>query len=291
MNSIQRHKQGSKEQPFPLVRPSVRISPSRAKPFAVDCRESWRLLIEPRVGVSSLVGVYHASIEAPAEWVLWQVSHRRIERPAAIHDVEGVEILADRWDPEAGWQLDIPTRWFFGLTETHVQWLGELSTECTCHGPAFQVLHTFLDPEEGGLGKPEAYGRLEDAQTPRHLEDRGRYVKQPDGSYRQRKGRRYQTDTALGSGIFRVRIADRGFTCLRVMEVDEDMPDVLDVAFITRDGKTALHRRYEENHCLPGQADMRGCDSWTEAYPNNDRIVLDGKTFVVWYECIPSWAV
>ena len=75
------------------------------------------------------------------------------------------------------------------------------------------------------------------------------------------------------------------------MEVDSGMPDVLDVAFITRQGRTVLHRRYEEDHCLPAQADMRGRDTWTEAYPENDRIVLDGRTFVVWYEVIAAFAL
>lgn len=73
------------------------------------------------------------------------------------------------------------------------------------------------------------------------------------------------------------------------LQVHPDMPDVLDVGFITHRGKTLLHRRYEENHCLPCQADIRDCDTWTEAYPDNDRIVLDGKTFVVWYERIAAF--
>jgi hypothetical protein len=289
--NIERHKAGSRRQPFPMVRPRVSISPSRAKSFMVDCRESWRLLIEPKLGVSSLVGTYHADSEAPDKWVLWQVAHRRIERPAAIHDVEGVEILSDRWNTAAGWQRDIPTRWFYRLTDEHVQWLGELSTECTCHGPEYQVLHTFLDSEDGDLSDPTKLGKLEDAQNSRQIEDMGRYVQQPDGSYRQRRGRRYSTTKALGAGMYRIGIGDRRFTCLRVMEIDDDMPDVLDVAFVTRQGRTVLHRRYEENSCIPVQSAMRGCRTWTEAYPNSDRIVLDGKTFVVWYECIPVWAL
>jgi len=113
---------------------------------------------------------------------------------------------------------------------------------------------------------------------------------QSDGSYRERKGKRYQCAKGIGAGIYRVTVGERAFTCLRVMEVDDGMPDVLDVAFITRKGRTILHRRYEENHCLPAQADMRGCNTWTDAYPGNDRIILDGRTFVVWYERIAGLA-
>jgi len=287
---MKRYKAGSETQPFPVRRPAVTITQSKAKPFPVDCGESWRLLVVPEVGRESLCATYAADAKCPKRWVLWDVSHHRVERPAAIHGIEGVEVLADRWRRETGWVRDIPTRWFVRLTSTHLQWLGELSTECSCHGPEFQVLHTFLDPPDGDWSDPSKLGRLEDSQSPRHIEDIGRYVQQRDGSYKQKKGRCCQGAKALGAGVHRVRVGDRGFTCLRVMQVHPGMPDVLDVGFVTRQGRTVLHRRYEENHCLPGQADMRGCDTWTEAYPDNDRIVLDGRTFVVWYECIAGFA-
>jgi len=222
---------------------------------------------------------------------LWYVSHYRVERPAAIHWVRGVEVLSDKWRPETGWIHDTPSRSFYSLTPTHLRWLGELGTECGCFGPEYRVLHTFLDSNDEDWREPVDFRRrLEHAQTSRHLEDIGRYVEQPDGSYKQQRGRRYQRTEGLGAGVHRVRIGDRTFTCLRVMQVHPDMPDVLDVGFITRQGRTVLHRRYEENHCLPGQANMRGCDTWTEAYPDNDRIVLDGRTFVVWYEVIATFA-
>ena len=287
---MQRHKAGSKTQPFPRRRPTVTITPSRAKPFTVDCGESWRLLIVPEVGRDSRSATYTADPAHPRQWLLWEVSHHRVERPAAIHGIEGVEVLADRWCRETGWVRDIPTRWFVRLTSTHFQWLGELSTECSCHGPEFQVLHTFLDPPDGDWSDPSKLGRLEDAQSPRCIEDIGCYLPQDDGSFQQQKGRRYEGAQGLGAGCYRVQVGDRAFTCLRVMQVHPDMPDVLDVGFITRQGRTVLHRRYEENHCLPGQADLRGYDTWTEAYPDNDRIVLDGRTFVVWYERLAAFA-
>jgi hypothetical protein len=287
---VKRYRAGSEKQPFPLQRPALTIRQSTAKPFAVDCGECWRLLIVPEVGKASLSATYVADAKHPERWRLWDVTHHRIERPAAIHGVEGVEVLADEWERSTGWVPDVPTRSFLRLTPTHLQWLGELSTRCACHGPEFQVLHTFLDPEGEDWPDPQKLGRLEDSQSSRHIKDVGRYVQQADGTYKQKTGCDYQGTKGLGAGIYRVRLGGQAFTCLRVMEIDGDMPDVLDVAFITRQGRTVLHRRYEENHCLPGQADMRGCDTWTEAYPDNDRIVLDGRTFVVWYERIAAFA-
>ena len=287
---MKRHGAGLKAQPFPLCRPQIAVVGSGAQPFAVDCGECWRLLLVPQIGRDSLCATYVADGTHPSRWVLWDVSHYRVERPAAIHGVEGVEILADRWERQTGWVRDVPTRWFMRLTPKHLQWLGELSTECTCHGPEFQVLHTFLDPPDEDWSDPSKLGRLEDSQTARHIADTGQYVLQPDGTYKRKKGGGGQGAEGLGAGVYRVRVEERAFTCLRVMQVDPDMPDVLDVGFVTREGRTVLHRRYEENHCLPEQADMRGCSTWTEAYPDNDRITLDGRTFVVWYERIAAFA-
>jgi hypothetical protein len=142
---MKRHRAGAKKQPFPLRRPPVTITQSKAKPFVVDCGECWRLLIVPKIGKDSLSATYVADVIHPRQWRLWNVAHHCVERPVAIHDVEGVEVLADEWNPATSWMLDGPTRWFLRLTPTHFQWLGELSTESTCHGPEFQVLHTFLD--------------------------------------------------------------------------------------------------------------------------------------------------
>ena len=42
---------------------------------------------------------------------------------------------------------------------------------------------------------------------------------------------------------------------------------------------------------VPDMAYMRNCETLSEAYPDNDRIVLDGRTFVVWYEVIADFSV
>ena len=288
---MKRFKDGAKAQPFPFVRPTVTITASRARPFVVNCPESWRLLVVPELGREALVATYRADPEGRRRWVLWDVSHRRVERPAAIHDVEGVEILTDRWRRETGWVRDIPTRWFMRLTATHFQWLGELSTECICHGPEFQVLHTFLDPEDGDLSDPTKFGRLEDHQTSREIRDAGRYVEQSDGSYIERRGNRYQSTRALGAGVYRVRVGDLAFTCLRVMERHPDMPDSLDVGYITRKGRTVLHRRYKRGRSRAVGDDMERDTTWAEAYALNDRISINGETYVAWYECIAAFAL
>lgn len=289
---MKRYKAGSKAQPFPRRRPPVTVTPSKAKAFSVNCAESWRLLVVPELGREALSAAYRADSRHPTQWQLWHVSHFLVESPIAIHWIKGVEVVSDRWEPETGWARRKGMRSFYALTPDHIQWLGEMGTECSCFGPETEVLHTFLDPDDEYWQPSWSFReRLENAQTPRHLEDVGRYAERPDGSYKERKGKRYQCAKGLGAGIHRVKVGGQAFRCLRVMEIDPGMPDVLDVAFITRDGRTVLHRRYEEEHFVPDKAYMRNCDTLSEAYPQNDRIVLDGRTFVVWYEVIAAFAL
>jgi len=131
---MKQYKAGSKAQPFPRLRPPVIINPSRAKPFSVDCKECWRLMVTPVVGQSSMAATFRANSRQPEKWELWSVDRRRGERAAGIHWITGVEIMCDRWEAESGWQLNCPYRSYLALTSTHVQWLAELTPSFPIRG-------------------------------------------------------------------------------------------------------------------------------------------------------------
>ncbi len=63
-----RPKIGSTRQPFPLTRPDVRVTPSRAKPFAVDCRCLSSFGVGLDVGAAGWMGWYD-----PPAWRLTSV--------------------------------------------------------------------------------------------------------------------------------------------------------------------------------------------------------------------------
>ena len=54
---MKRYKAGPRAQPFPRQRPPVTVTASKANPFAVNCGESWHLLIVPEIGRDSLSGL------------------------------------------------------------------------------------------------------------------------------------------------------------------------------------------------------------------------------------------
>ncbi len=257
--------------PFPLRRPVIAIRASRAKPFAVDCRElRWWFAI-PEVGRAASAAWYD-----PPNWELSSFQESHAVRPARIHDLDCVEIEVNEW-PAAESSTRGPAHWLmYGrLTDNKAQWLATLRV-----ADGKRVLYTFLDE-----GFEEDWG-----EAPRRLEDRGVYVRQQDGSFK--RARRRASAEATGAGVFRLRIADRTFTCLRVLDVGAAPSEtgILVEAYINRKGRTVLFRRYNGRLWAIGGGSGYDGAPWDEQFPAHQHIVLDGVTFVHWYDCLTDVA-
>jgi hypothetical protein len=263
---------GSKSQPFPRRRPEIVITPSRATPFAVDCRELPWWFCLPEVGNRVLWTIYD-----PPDWKLTSVTEMRVLRPAEIHQTDGVEIEVNEWEPETGWRLGVWT--VYGrLTEDAVQWL---ATDGVVDGK--RVLRTFLDE-----GFEDDWWGL-----PRPIKPDGRLARREDGSYTQTRPCRSLGDRVSGAGAFHVRIGERAFACLRVIDVGAEPSerDTLVEAYLTRNGRTVLFRRYNGRQWGRQQGKPYGDKPpWDERFPDHSRIVLDGATFVHWYDSLPDFA-
>jgi len=254
------------------------VAPSKAKPFVVDRRELPGYPIIPEVGSRATLGFYD-----PPEWTLTGVTDLRAVHPARIHGVDGVEIEVrdHEWDAGAGWTSNAWTM-FACLTEQTVGWLGTLRVDES----GARELYTFLDE-----GFDDDWG-----EGARRLKDRGRFIRQKDGSYKLRKSRR-QPPEEVGAGMFRVKIGGRAFTCLRVVYVDTDGDDgasdkgILYESYLTRGGRTVLGRRYNGRLWGLGRQSPFDGPPWDERFPDNARIVIDGVTFVHWYDVLSERAL
>ena len=85
------------------------------------------------------------------------------------------------------------------------------------------------------------------------------------------------------------QIGEQHFTCLRVFEVEKEATerDVMIEAYITRAGRTVLDRRYNGNRWAKRDAPPHNWGeamTWEEDLPHNDRIVIDGVTYVHYYD-------
>ena len=179
-----------------------------------------------------------------------------------MHEVEGVEI-----EVITDWESCKVRTLYARLTEDSVQYLAvEYIHEDTMH------LLTFLDGDFFTWGWPE---------IPRQLSDSGRYVKQADGSYKQAHSS--DSEEATGAGVFSVKIDEREFTCLRVIQPEGHVTDVhapFHETYISQKGRTVLNRVY----CH---------DSYSDGIPVDRKIqlVIDGETRCHWYDTLTKYAL
>lgn len=264
MKTTSKYNPGSKRQPFPKVLPRIAIKPSKAKPFSVDCKELRWWHGVPDVGDSTMWGTYD-----PPRWTLSEATEMVGLREARVNDVAGVEIQVNEWDPDNGWKLDSWTM-YGELTDTNVRWL---ATSKIRDGE--RVIDTFLEK-----GFKQDWGE----ESPRLIEDRGRFVLQKDGTYKQKQTKRCMSSGAIGAGMFRVLIGERLFTCLRVLDCQDRVSEkgLLLEVYLTQQGRTALFRRYNGRLWHVG---ARG-QPWEKRLPNAKRIVIDGRVYVHWYDSL-----
>ena len=259
--------------PFPMVRPEITIKPSRARPFQVDLRETVWWFAIPEVGDCTLWSIYD-----PPDWRLTSFTRMRGVREASVHGVECIELGVDEWTPEDGWQADA---WimFARLTETAAQWLGNLRVV-----DGRRRLYTFLDE-----GFDVDWG-----ESPRELADTGRLTMRDDGTYRLAGVPEDAVDDMFGAGVFRVCVGERRFTCLRVLEIDVPPSEsgILSVGYVTRQGRTVLDRRYNGRQWARHEgSSFAKQPPWDERFPDHDRIVINGVTYVHWYDCLSHTAL
>ncbi len=258
---------------LPSRRPEVAIAPSKARPFVVDCRELPGWFCAQEVGERCAWGIY----DAPG-WRLTSFVEMAVVRPAVVHRVEGVEIRVKSTDHETekGW-VETDLEMFSRLTPKTVEWLAVLQTR-----GGRRVVETFLDE-----GFDAGWG-----ERPRRIADTGRLVQKADGSCRLRSLRREEFRTVVGAGAFKVRIGTRRFDCLRVLEIESPgklaEQGILCEAYLTRAGRTVLWRRYNGRLWKIGRKAPYGERPWDERLPQHARLVINGATFVHWYDCLTN---
>ena len=269
ISQMQTHKPGTKTQRFPRHRPEIVITQINTEPFAVDCPELRCWFIVPKIGERSLYANYD-----PMDWKLTEVYELQVVRQSRVHDMDGVEIDVHLWISQTGW---MPSTWqMYGrLTE---EWVEYLAVSQLSDGK--RILYTYLDKDFDF-----DWGRM-----PRRLEDKGRFVRQADGSIKQV----HSVDKleASGAGVFSVTVGERLFACLRIIELDVPVENIgrdfsITESYITEVGRTVLVRHF----CHPERTMYNDQGIRESVVLDKDvQIVIDGVTFVHWYDSISNLA-
>ena len=268
----------SQQRPFPQHRPEIRIEASQAEPFRIDFKEMAWWFIVPEIGDRVRYASYGPSKEGTAPWRLSETVSLAAHRPAIIHgrpcveiEVENQHLTAMTGDNVPNKKKEVRVKVWGHLAKNAVEWIAVESLR----PDGTRELTTFLD--EGFYDDWDS--------SPRLIEGRGCLRPQTDGSF----ARQADAPEVIGAGVFDVHIGRQHFTCLRVFEIEQEASerDVMVEAYITQAGRTVLFRRYNGNRWAKKDAPPHNWGeemTWEEDLPHTDRIVIDGVTYVHYYD-------
>ncbi len=256
---------------MPEYLPDYQIKEVEGEPFAVCWEELMGWFIVPKPGETCSWAMYDFPKRKRTEQCDLEVTGR-----AEVHGIEGVEIEAVEYDPMDCNRIDgadVARRRFVAqLTDTHCRYLAE------CHEEdGVKKLYTFLDGdgflENWGFGKDNCGNET-------HIVPKGVIKKQ--GSAVTTAKEPFMLDVV---GRYEVQINGKTYDTICVIDAGAYEEGVLTEQYLDRNGRTVLWRRFNRNDWMQ-QSYKR---FWTELLPENERITVDGETYVHWYDCITDY--
>lgn len=255
---------------LPEIMPEYTITPSTEAPFAVKWEEIMGWFIVPKVGEK-------------LQWAMYDFPARkrtmRCELEAAgkakIHGIEGVEIQVKEFDPQPSEQVDaqnpVERTLVAQLTDTHCRILAESHTK-----QGVKEVYTFLDGddflENWGFGPDNCGNEV-------NLAPKG--LIQKDGSTVTVADTTWPMDIV---GRYTVTIGGKCYDTICVMDHGR-YGGITSETYLDKNGRTILWRRFNRDDWAYHHFKQR----WTEKLPDNERVTINGQTYVHWYDCITDY--
>lgn len=259
-------------QKLPEYIPEYTIERLDTEPFRVRWEELQGWLIVPRVGQKLTWGMYDFPERKRTEYTEMEVIGK-----AEVHGIEGVEVVAMQFDPADYYRtgaLDrVERRFVAQLTDTHSRYLAETHME-----DGVRKCYTFLDGEaflnNWGFGEDNCGNEV-------NLHPKG--LLHREGNCVTGTIPREVVDVV---GRYRVTIAGRTYDTVCVMDIECYNDAVASEQYVDQNGRTVLWRRYNRDDWA---IDRFGGKPWSEKFPDNERITINGETYVHWYDCISDY--
>jgi RNA polymerase sigma factor (sigma-70 family) len=255
---------------LPEICPDYKIKRSGLSPFDVRWEELMGWFIVPKLGENISWAMYEFPERRQSERYDIKVVGR-----ASVHGVEGVEITVT--DTNGGTHESKPdqrniTRSFVAqLTDTHSRFLAESHT---AHG--VKKIFTFLDGDEF----LENWGFGED--------NCGNNIFPKQNGHIIRNGSEITCDRENGLldvvGRYTITIGGKAYDTICVMDA-ECYNGTLSEQYIDEKGRTILWRRFNRNDWRISHYKKL----WSEILPKNEKLSLNGKSYVHWYDCITNY--
>lgn len=251
---------------LPKIMPEYKITPTDGEPFAVKWEELMGWFLVPRLGEKLSWAIY----DQPSREGGYYYEMEAVGK-AEVHGIEGVEIIAR----EGNFDKSKPCtdRTFIAqLTDTHCRYLAESHTV-----NGVKKFYTFLDGDDflpnWGYGEDNCGNTVNIS---------------PKGMIRRNGNEITAQDNAFPLDIvgrYTVEINGRIYDTVCVIDIGTYNEGVLSEQFLDKNGRTVLWRRFNRSDW----AFKRYGKLWTEALPDNERLTVNGETYVHWYDCVSSY--
>ena len=256
---------------MPEFMPDYQIKEVDGEPFAVCWEEVMGWFIVPKLGEKLSWAMYDFPKRNRTEQCDIEVIGR-----AEVHGIDGVEIESAEYDPMECNRIegaDVAKRRFVAqLTDTHCRYLAESHVE-----DGVKKLYTFLDGDEflqnWGFGKDNCGNET-------HIAPKGMIQKR--GSVVTTAKQPFMLDVV---GRYDVQIKGKTFDTICVIDAGAYQEGVVSEQYLDRNGRTILWRRFNRDDWMQRRYKRK----WTELLPENERITVDGETYVHWYDCITDY--
>ena len=83
-------------------------------------------------------------------------------------------------------------------------------------------------------------------------------------------------------GSYTVEIGGKSFETICVIDIETYDEGVMSEQYLDKSGRTVLWRRFNKDDW----GVKNGAKPWTERLPENETVLVNGKTYVHWYDCI-----
>ena len=258
---------------LPEFLPKYKIEMSDLPTFSVKWEELQGWMMIPRVGEELTWGLFDAKSGKRTEY-----TEMKAVGKAEIHGIEGVEISAIQYDAEYYYRtgsVDKTERRFVAqLTDTHCRYLAESHIE-----NGVRKVYTFLDGDSfmnnWGFGEDNCGNEVNISA----------------------KGLLNRSDNVIIGGAdkeavdivgrYTVTVNGKAYDTVCVMDIQCFNDGVATEQYLDKNGRTILWRRFNKNNW----ANKRYGKLWTELLPENERLIINGETYVHWYDCITDYII
>lgn len=258
---------------LPEYLPEYTIEKLDAAPFSVRWEElqGWQLI--PREGERLSWGLYDMPSRRRTEYTEMKVVGR-----AQIHGIEGVEISAVQYGAEDYYRtgcVDRMERTFVAqLTDTHCRYLAESHVQ-----DGVRKVYTFLDGDDflnnWGFGEDNC-GNEVDLHAKGLLKREGNVI---EGHV--------PMETVDVVGRYAVSVGGKMYDTVCVMDIQCFNDGVASEQYLDQNGRTVLWRRFNKNDW----AYHRYGKTWREMLPENETLIINGETYVHWYDCVSDYVL